>query len=529
MGTDQSGFADAWRRANDVFLAPLVAFPSLGLAAVNATVGTAARLAERAAQATGGAFGTPGRFAEDLSRRVADRTLDAARESADIAFQAIGNATGRPAGRSSNELLSTTVLDKSTATAALPLFIAWDTAVAAIQDVPVVKDAASGLWRGLSRFLDAWSSHGVLTGRARHETDSVIRFGFNYMAVEGPLQAVARDFRGIVGGVLALGMGDFNWLAKAAKDYWASMEYVYDKWLAGETQPETDFPISALLARVGKTIIQRFPRPFIAALESRDPLLVGRAAVEDAGELFTMLGLYPASAFLVIFDVMVFVLYAWLEPSDTIDYALSELAIVESDLTDEEKTMAMERLRKTAGHATVEFQYYVPLLVPAGGTAADQAHSTSATGQVINEYTIAESVFQDDAIERAQAINSELIQLRAFLWLYRDEAMARRKSYQETVRKFGQKVADRIEKDYREGRSLYPLTAEEIAALMEPEGRSGAIPRPAEEVNEIFYEVLRRRGLLYVSDLVSGKPTAGSQSTETLYGEYPPEVAGIVD
>jgi hypothetical protein len=524
METDNSGFTSAWRRANDVLLAPLVVFPNLGLAALNATVGTAARLAEGAAQAMGGACGATGRFAEDFSRQVADRALGAARGSVDIALQAIGNAAGRPAAVTSNELLSTTVLDKTTATAALPLFIGGDAAVAAYKDIPAVKDTAWAFWNGLSRFLDIWSSHGVLAGPARSQTDSNIRFGFNYMAFEGPLQAVARDFRGIVGGVLALGMGDFNWLAGAAKDYWASMEYVYDKWLAGETQPETDFPISALLARVGKTIIQRFPRPFVAALQTRDPVRVLSALVTDAGEVSTMLGLYPLSAYLVIFDVMVFVAYAFLEPADTMDYALAELAIAESDLSGADKTMAMERLRKTAGNATVEFQYYVPLLVPGGGTAAEQAHATSVTGQQINEYTIAESVFNEAAIERAQAINSELIQLRAFLWLYRDEAVARRKSYQETVRKFGKPVADRL----ATSKPLYPLTPEEIAALMAPDDRSSTIPRPAEEVKAIFYEVLRRRGLLYVSDLVSGIQP-GSVKVEPLYTEYAPVVAGVVD
>jgi hypothetical protein len=525
MGTDENGVTAAWRAANSTFLAPFVAFPSLGLAAVNATVGATARLAERAVQATGGVFGTTGTFAEQFSRRVADRTLDAAKESTNIALQAIGNATGRTDGPNSNELLATTVLDKGTATAAIPFLIGWDAIAAAFKDVPAIKDAAYNLWLQLCRVLDPWSSHGVLTGRQRFDADSLIRFGFISMALEGPAGAVARDFRGVVGGVLALGMGDFNWLAKAAKDYWASMEYVYSKWLAGETQPESDFPIGPILAEDAKSIIKRFPRPFVSALESGDPTRVLKAMFEDAGEITTMLSLYPSSAFRVLYDVAVFVIYAWLEVADALDYALCELAIVESDVSDEYKEIALERLRKTAGRATVEFEYYVPLLVPFGGKPSDQALRRSVTGEVMNAYTIAQSVFLPSAIERAQSLHAEVIQLRAFLWLFRDEALAREKSYQETARKFGPKVADRIEQEYREGRSLYPLTPEQIAELMQPDDRSQDVPRTAQEVNQILYWLLRRRGLLFISDLVYAKQPFIAKRAEKFSVDYRPEIA----
>jgi hypothetical protein len=518
-----SGVTAAWRTANDTFLAPFVAFPSLGLAAVNATVGAAARLAERAVQATGGVFGTTGEFAEQFSRRVADRTLDAAKVSTDIARQALGNAAGRRDGPNSNELLATTVLDKTTATAALPLFVAWDAAEAAFNDVPAIRDGVYERWLDFSRFLDPLSASGVLTGRERRDTDFLIRTGFIYMSIEGPLQAVARDFRGIVGGVLALGMGDFNWLARAARNYWGSMEYVYDKWLAGETEPKSDFPIGALLARESQAIIQRFPRPFVAALESGDPQRVLQAIYDNAGEIATLLSLYPFTAFQVVYDVLVFIFWAWLQASDTLDYALSELAIVESGLSVEEKEFALERLRETAGNATVEFEYYVPLLVPFGGTPGEQALRRSVTGKIITEHTIAPSVFRAAAIERAQSLNAEVIQLRAFLWLYRDEALARKKSYQETARKFGPKVAERIEKEYREGRSLYPLTPEEIAMLIEPDEGSPDVPRSKEKVDEIFFELLRSRGLLYVSDVV--QPAVAKRYA----AEYARTMAGVVD
>lgn len=504
-----NGWSEIWRDTNNTLLAPFVALPSLGLAATNATVGATARLAEQAVRATGDTFGTTGKLARRVSERIADQTFDRARTSIDNAADAIRNASGRPTDRNSNQLLSATVLDQMTATAALPLTTGWEAALAA-RDVPAVKDGVYDFWIALSRFLDTRSSHGVLTGRQRSDTDSLIRFGFFYMTTQGPLQAVARDFRGIVGGVLALGMGDFKWLADAAKDYWVSMEYVYDKWLADETQPESDFPIGPVLAEDSKEIIKRFPRPFIEALESEDPERVLKALFDDSGEILTLLTLYPSTAFRVVYDVAKFVVKAWLEVSDSLDYALCELAIVETGtVTGEHKEIAMERLRKTAGNATIEFEYYVPLLVPFGGTPADQAHRTNVCGEKIDHYTIAQSVFRPSAIERAQAITSEVIQLRAFLWLYRDEEVAREKSFQETARKFGPEAAERIRDN-----PLYPLTDEEISDLTAGASEGRGEPRSAGEIKEIFYNVLRRRGLLYVSDRVSGTRLSADYSVE---------------
>ncbi|HVT19302.1 MAG TPA: hypothetical protein VHQ90_24375 [Thermoanaerobaculia bacterium] len=524
---DGRGFADSWRRANDTLLAPLVVLPSLGMAAVNALVGATARLAAGAVQAAGGALGTPGKVAEQFSERVAARTLGAAKESTDTALQAVRNAAGGMAGPGSNQLLSTTFLDKGTATAALPLLIGWDAVGAMIKEIPAIRGGAYDLWLELSKFLDTRSSHGVLTGRQSFDAASLSRFGFIDLALAGPIQAVARDFRGIVGGVVALGMGDFNWLAQAAKDYWASMEYVYDKWLAGETQPQADFPIGKLLASEARQVIQRFPRPFVRALESGDPVQVVKALNDDAGEIFTMLSLYPFTAFQVLYDVLVFILKAWLQVEDACDYALCELAVVESNLGDEDKEFAMERLRKTAGNATVEFEYYVPLLVPFGGTPADQAHRTGVTGKLIDEHTIAQSVFRQEAIWRAQSINSEVIQLRAFLWLFRDEATAREKSFRETARKFGQAVADRIERERKEGRSLYPLKPEDVADLMKPDRFSNDVPRTPEEVNLVLYLLLRRRGLLYVADKVCGDQPFIAARGQRFSADYRPELAMV--
>jgi len=521
MSADSGGFADTWRRVNDTVLAPFVVLPNLGLAAVNAVVGATARLAERAVQATGGAFGTAGELAERVSERVAAGTLGAAREAADTALQAMRNAAGGMTGPGSNALLASTVLHEGPATAALPLAIGWD-ALAAAWDVPAIENGAYELWLQFCRVLDTRSSFGVLTGRQRLETDASMRLAFLRLAPEGPWQAVLRDFNGVVGGVLALGMGDFSWLARGANGFWGSMEYVYDKALAGETLPQVDFPIGQLLAKEAAEVIKRFPRQFVAALASGDPVQVVKALNEEAGEVFTMLALYPFCDFQVIYDTVVYILPAWLQVADAPNYVLCELAVVDSDLSDENKEYAMGHIRETAGKATIEFEYYVPLVVPLGGTAADQALRTSVTGKVINHHTIAPSVFEESAVQRAQSLTSELVQMRAFLWLYRDEAKAREKSYRETARKFGRAAADRIEQQRREGRALYPLTPKDVAELIQPDRWSSDVPRSQREVNEILYEVLHRRGLLYVANLLF--PLVAERKQQ-LSAAYRPELA----
>jgi hypothetical protein len=48
-------------------------------------------------------------------------------------------------------------------------------------------------------------------------------------------------------------------------------------------------------------------------------------------------------------------------------------------------------------------------------------------------------------------------------------------------------------------------TAREKSELIKPDSRSQDVPRTPREVNVIFHELLHRRGLLYVADLVSGR------------------------
>ena len=395
-----STFSRLTTTVNDAFLAPLIALPNLGLAAINATVGGSARLAESAARAASDAgLGAFAEAVEDVSRRVADRAL----------------------------------------------------------------------------------------------------FGFYYMTTQGPLEAVAQDVRGITGGGLALALGDFDWLAKALPRYRRSMDYVYDKAQHDEVQPASDFPLSAALAESATSTVESFPEDLIEALGSGDALEVLRAMFEQPREIATLLVNYPNVEFRVVYDVLVFTLEAYLEAADAYRYSLCELAIMESALSDETRTLLSSSCA-TAPNPIVQLRVLRAAAGALGGAAEDRAFRRTAGGEIIDLGAIAESVFEPRAIERAQAICSELLSYRPFLWLYGDEKLALRKNRSETTRKFGPEAAQRIEKE-----PLYPLTDEEVAALT----KGG--PRPAAEVHRILVEQFRKRGLGELAERVADGLTGKSR------------------
>ncbi len=492
----ESSFSRLANRVGDVFLAPLIAVPNIGLAALNATVGGTARVAGSAVRvATGTRLGSIGEAAEDLSRRVADRAFDAARESTEMATDAVARITGGGGEESANTLLARTLLERATAAGLLPLTAAAD-AVRAARRIEAVRDAGERTWELFSKLLDPLSKKGVLPGEIGAKTAAEVRFGFYYMTTQGPLEAVAQDVSGIAGGGLALAMGDFEWLATALPRYRRSLEYVDDKAKHGEVQPESDFPLGASLAASATATIESYPDELTEALESDEARKVLRSLFKQSREIATLLLNYPNVEFQVLYGVLVFTLEAYLETADAERYSLCELAIVESALPDAEKDDCLAELRDTAPNTTVHFEYYVPLLVPKGGTREDQAHRRTAGGEVIDHGAYAESVFEPRAVHRAQAIGSELLTYRPLLWLYRDEALARRKSRAETIRKYGPEAARRIEQE-----PLYPLTDEEVAEL------TAGGPRPAGEVDRILIGQLRERGFERLAGrLESGSP-----------------------
>ncbi len=501
MTAEQSragSFVNAWRRASAIAFAPAVSLPSLGLAAANGTASIVARASEGLWAATGGIFGVVGEYAERASCEIADQTLALGKASLENIRISLENAAGETSGKSSGEVMADTFLSKVPRTAGLPLMAAYHAAIAATK-VPAVNEALEDAWVVFSRLLDTRSSHSFVEDRTvSADTDAKIRLGFIYMAIEGPVGAVLGDVKGIVGGVAALGMGDFSWLEQGAKTYWYNMEYVYDKWLADEAQPQSDLPIGEFLASLAGAIIKRFPAGFVEALGTQDVREIAREGIEQSGEFTTLLLLYPFTAFQVTYDVAKFVSIGWLEPSDSLAYAICEAALAESELPDAEKREAAFKLRKTAGNATIEFEYYVPILIPKSGEVLPYTYRGDIFGVPEKHGTIARSVFETAAIHRAQSIVAELIQYRAFLWLYRDENVAKEKSRSEIVRKFGEDVARRLDTAER----LYPLTAEQVSSLTAGGRRS------APEVRALVRCLLRDRGLLEVAQRVAGDDVA---------------------
>jgi hypothetical protein len=462
----------------------------MGFAMINATVGTAAKMAEVSARAVGGTgFGPFTTFVQGFTGRVAHNTLETAREAGQLAVDGGLTALGGGAGYM-NSLLATTILKEGLTTAILPLQVGLDAASAAF-DVEAVQQTAADVGFAVSRILDRFSTPGVIPGDIGAKTNARVRWGFFEITTRGPLRAVGQDITGVGGGLLALGVGDFAWLAHGLRQFFKSMEYVYEKKQHGKTQPDWDFPIDKILADQSVIVIEHFPERFVQALETGNPLEVLAAYMQDMNTVNAVVGAWARAQIRVADNTRIFSQIAMFDVTDAQNYALCANAIMESGLSNEEKDAALVALRKTAPKTEVTFGDYTPLMIPIGGTVKDKAQPRNAAGEIIDDHVEHESVFERLAVDIAQAINSELYTFRSLLWLYRDETIARERAFQETARKFGPGPAQRIKDHPR-----YPLTPEEVAELT----RSG--PRPRAEIDGIIDGLLRQRGLADLADKI---------------------------
>jgi hypothetical protein len=349
--------------------------------------------------------------------------------------------------------------------------------------------AAFGLL--ISRAFDRVSRKGVLPGHVGARVAARARWGFYIMPTNGPIEAMNRDLRGIVGGVFALALGKPDRLAKGLRGYRISAEYVHEKVQHGEVGPGSDIPIVMALGRYGSRIVETFPEEFVQALESGKRRAVARAYLRQPGGVTKWFALYPIFSSLVLYSVATFMWKALRDGPDAQKYALCQLAIIDSAMSAADKDAALEALRKTAPKTIVQYEYYVPLLVPFGGTVQDKVYRRNAAGEIIDNHSVIPSVFNPKAMQIAQSLCCEVISYRSFLWLHGDEQAARDAHYRETARKFGPEVAKRIAEQ-----PLYPLEPDEIAELT----RSGA--RDAQAIAAILDELLRERGLEGVADAI---------------------------
>ncbi len=348
-------------------------------------------------------------------------------------------------------------------------------------------------WGGafLWRVLDPISVGGVLPDPPARRIAAGFRSAMIAGAFGGPFGAVRRDFIGIVGGLAALSIGRTRLLARGARWFRGSMQYVYEKKLEGNVQPESDFPLRRRLADHATVVVEKFPEAWVEALEGGGWRESFRVYRRDPSAVHSLLFRYPLATYHVLTGVGAFVGKGLLQVEDAPGYTLCELAIMESGLSNEDKDRALEQLRPTALNPIVGYEYYIPLLVPFGGGPEDRADRRNAAGEVAGHHSSAPSVFPRRSIELAQAVIAELIGLRSMLWLYGDEATAREKNHGETVRKFGPGPARQIEQHPR-----YPLEAGEAEQL------AAGGQRSREQVDGILDDLLRARGLASVADAV---------------------------
>jgi hypothetical protein len=294
----------------------------------------------------------------------------------------------------------------------------------------------------------------------------------------------------MVGGLAALFIGDPRQLAQGSRAFKSSMEYVFEKFLHGEVQPASDFPLKRELADTAVEVVERFPERFVQALDGGNATEIGAAYLAQMSDVNSFLLNYPKATYHVLTGVSKFIFEGiFVQVEDGYAYPLNELSIFGSRLSHEEKDWAHEELRKTAPKSIVAFEYYIPLLVDMLGNVAEKSYRRDAAGEIINDRTGSPSIFPMRSIHLAQSIHAELSCLPSLMWLYGDEKAAREKNLEESTRKFGPIAAQRIAEH-----PMFPLSPAEIADLT----RSG--PRTPQQVEETLDYVMRVRGLIAMAN-----------------------------
>jgi len=508
--TNGSGIIAA--TANQAIVAPLRMAADVGLATVDYAAVGASRAANMAVDALGLSLVAFGPVA-DMVKRASDSMTGQPRTGAAAATAAASPplprsnpATVGGTQPAANQGLADTLLNVATrAAAGLPLPAAT-AAIEAAYESPMIQETVDSTILLLSSTLDRYSRRSIFPESMVQARNATFRKATVQALFGGPFPAVIRDFKGMVGGVAALMFGDPSLLAGGARAFKSSMEYVFEKWLHGEVQPASDFPLKRELADAAVEVVERFPERFVQALERGNAGEIGSAYLAQMGDVNSFLLNYPKATYNVLTGVSKFAFGGiFVQVEDGYAYPLNELAIFGSRLSHEEKEWAHEALRKTAPISIVAFEYYIPLLVDMLGNVADKSYRRDAAGQIINDRTGSPSIFPMKSIRLAQSIHAELSCLPSLMWLYGDETAARAKNFEETTRKFGPVSAQRIA-----DHPLFPLSAAEIAELT----RSG--PRTPQQVEETLDHVMRVRGLIAIADGIKRGSLAPVDSSEAV-------------
>jgi hypothetical protein len=477
--------------ANQALLVPLRLAANVGLA----TADIAAAGASRAANLAAGVLSLsllPLSPVADLVKRTSDSMLGQHRNggkttstgSSPVSHHATVGHVQPPA----KQRLGGAVLTLATRAAELPIPAATAAIEAAYQN-PVVRQTFDSAVLLLSSSLDRYSRRSIFPDSIVRTRNATFRKAALQALLGGPFPAVLQDFKGMVGGLTSLFLGDPHTLAQGSRAFKRSMDYVYEKWLHGEIQPDSDFPLKAELAEAAVTVVQRFPKQFVEALDRGDLGEIGNAYLAQMGDVNAFVLNYPKAAYHVLTGASKFILEIFVQVEDGYAYPLNELAIFDSRLSDEEKDWAHEALRKTAPKPIVDFEYYIPLLVDAKGNLAEKHYRRNAAGDIINDRLGTPSIFPTQSIELAQSIHAELSSLPSLIWLYGDVKKAREKNLEETTRKFGPIAAKRIAE-----RPMFPLSSAEIDEL------TGSGPRTHQQIEDTLDSVMRLRGLVAIAE-----------------------------
>ncbi|OFW15811.1 MAG: hypothetical protein A3F69_00260 [Acidobacteria bacterium RIFCSPLOWO2_12_FULL_66_10] len=479
----------ALRTAGLVLLASAVILVNAGFAAVHAFIGGIAWGLGAAATLLQGMGVSPAAAVVDWMRRVGARAREDRSAAATLIASAWVAVMGGQGPVPPRQWLSRTVVGGTARLLCWPLAAAGALGDALISAQPTER-WATAVGRLGSRLLQCRCAPGVLQGAVGDLAVARTHFGFFVMVASGS-DAVLLNFEGICGGILALPLGDPDWLAEGMHRMRGYADYVNEKERQGELGPRSRMPFSRAMVQSTADVLETYPAEVVEVMRTRGFAEGARAYWSDRARVHRMLALYFIFTGYTLRDVSRFFTRGLFDASDAQRLTLCELAVMASALPDDQKDTALLDIQATAPSAIVEFEHYVGLVRPWDGTPADKAIRRSASGALLDTRTVVPSVLDRHAVHVAQSTNAEAYALRTFLWLYRDETRAREVGERETARKFGPAVAARIGAEPR-----YPLEPWEVDAL------TAGGPRPGAEVDAILLDALRSRGLGAIADRI---------------------------
>lgn len=470
------------RTVGALVVAPVVIPVNLILMALHSALLVAAWVEAGVAGALARIGLTPCAALREWGRRSAARSAAEFARCAALLASAGAALAGRRGTVAPRQLLSRSLLGGLTRALLVPLFLVVDLGAALCTTSPTREWLTPlGLW--LSGAIVRRSSSGVLPGRVGRFAVARTHLGF-FTMVWSATPSVMNNNQGIIGGVAALALGDSDWLGDAMYQMREYADYVFEKERVGELGPRSNMPFGRQMVATTGAIVEGYPAAAVEAIRTGGFLAGFRTWRRARKEINRYLQLYVPFTTCMMADVQTFFTRGLRDAPEAQIVTLCEWAIVSSGLSDDDKDAALLDVQAVASASIVEFEHYVGLVLPSDGTLEEKAIRRSASGALLDTRTVVPSILDRHAVQVAQSTNSEAYALRTFLWLYRDQHVARELNHRETARKFGPAVAARIAASPR-----YPLGAWEIEALTE------GGPRPEAEVEKLLLEALRGRGL----------------------------------